>query len=82
MPRKPDHPTMYPQMTRADALSTLASLFAAAAVRCASQATEDIVEPEIHEKHVDKDTSVKQMINEVQLIPRRTQPSLFDEDES
>lgn len=85
MPRKPLYPTQYPQATRADALSALASLIAIGAVRCASNMeTLGVVIPEINELTVDQETSVKTYECEVILKSRVDdalpfQPSLFDE---
>lgn len=83
MPRKPEHPTKYPQITRTDALSALAALLAAAAVRCASDLENPgSLEPEINHKPVNKETSVKDGNIELCLMPSLAQPSLFGEDES
>ncbi len=85
MPRKPQYPTQYPQATRADALSALASLIAIGAVRFASNMNHlGAVEPEINQLTVDKETSVKPRKNEVSLKSRvdhavPSQRSLFDE---
>lgn len=58
MPRKPLQPTRYPQLTRTDALSALAALLAAAAVRCASGLENpESVEPNINRNTVDTETS-------------------------
>lgn len=83
MPRKPEHPTKYPQITRTDALSALAALLATAAVRCASDLENPAgLEPELNQYKVDKETSVKDGNIELCLMTSLSQPSLFGEDES
>lgn len=83
MPRKPEHPTKYPQITRTDALSALAALLATAAVRCASDLEKPGgLEPEYNHDSVVKETSVKKGNIALCLMPSLAQPSLFGEDES
>jgi len=83
MPRKPEHPTKYPQITRTDALSALAALLAVAAVRCASDhENPGGPEPEYNQNAVNKETSVKDGNIELCRIPPLTQLSLFGGDEA
>lgn len=68
MPRKPLHPPIYLAPTRADTIQSFAKIIAAAAVRMSqSEENSSPFEPEIEQKTVNKETSVKSLKIEVQF---------------
>lgn len=59
MPKKPLHPTLYPSMTRTDSISAFASLVAKAAIKTSTVVQfESLVEPDLNQVSVGKQTSV------------------------
>lgn len=59
MPKKPEHPTIYPTQTRSSAIASFATIIATGAVRMAkSEEIQTSVEPEIEQDSVNKQTSV------------------------
>lgn len=59
MPKKPEHPTIYPKQTRSSAIGAFASIIAAGTVRMAnSEEIQTVVEPDLEQNPVNKQTSV------------------------
>lgn len=82
MPKKPLYPTVYPKMSRVDALSAMAAIFASGAVRAVIQDEfQDVLEPEIEQIHVHHETSVNSGNIETCSKMSLTQQSLFGDDE-
>lgn len=82
MPKKPAHPTIYPQQTRSSAIGALACLIARGAVRMAqSEDVQSIIEPDFEHKPVHLETSVNAGNIEMCSMSTESQPSLFGEDE-
>jgi hypothetical protein len=68
MPKKPEHPTIYPQQTRSSAIGALASIIARAAVRSAqSEQNQRVDKPVLEQKIVHMETSVCANQNVIQL---------------
>ncbi len=71
MPKKPLYPTVYPKMSRSDALSAMSAIFASGAVRAATHGEfQAVLEPEIEHDYVHQETSVKGNQSVVQLMLR------------
>lgn len=68
MPKKPEHPTIYPQQTRSSAIGALASIIARSAVRVAqSEENHRAVAPILEQNNVQMETSVYPKQNVIQL---------------